>query len=305
MQSLNISLYQLQVFVKAADLLSFSAAAADFNVTPSAISKSVAAMEAVLGFPLFIRSGSKLELTVSGKYLFEHWKDLAISLESTVDKAEQLFRRGTSSLTIGLPDSLGRGPETEYLKAFQSRHPEIQLFYHAIHSNQLISRLQMGDVDLILTGLYECKSLDRLGIPWKNYADVPDVAIMHRSNPLAQRQELTIHDLKEERFLMLFPSENASYFERVYALCSNAGFQPQIATFLPSFQSMLEHLLRNQQGIMISNRFIINADHPELRCFELADTNAGMVIAWKVSFPNKPLQQLVSLFPSCSQSESF
>ena len=299
---IDISLYQIQVFVKAAEFKSFTAVATHFNTTQSAISKSVAATESVLGFPLFIRTLNKLELSAQGKYLYEHWRGLIANVEATLDKASLMYQYRMQTLTIGIPDSLESGSETDYLNQFRESYPEVQLAYHVIPASQLISKLEMEELDVIITGLYEHKVLEQLGFQWKNYVNVPNMVIMHRNNPLAKKTELTIADLKDEEFVMLTPSDNASYFERIYMLCTKHGFQPKIHGFMPTFRSMITTLVQNQRGIVVSNPFISGADHPDLRSFELKGTNAGMVVAWKKKASNQYVQKLVDLFPFCEDA---
>lgn len=301
---IDISLYQIQVFVKAAEFRSFTAVAAHFNTTQSAISKSVAAMEAVLGFPLFLRVLNKLELSQQGKYLYEHWQGLVANVETTLDRASLIYQHRLQTLTIGIPDSLESGSETIWLKQFREQYPEVQLACHIVPANQLISRLETEELDLIITGRYEHKVLEQMGFDWKSYVSVPDLVIMHRSNPLARRETLTMEDLKNQEFIMLSPSDNASYFERIYLLCGRYGFQPKISGFMPTFRSMMATLLQNQKGVVISNPYISGADHPELRSFELRGTNAGMVVAWKKKATNPYVQKLLELFPTCESTES-
>ena len=120
---------------------------------------------------------------------------------------------------------------------------------------------------------------------------------------LTEKERITMEDLKNEPFIVLSPSDNASYFERIYLLCARHGFQPQISNFMPSFRSMIATLIQNQTGVVISNHFISDANHPELRYYELQGTNAGMIIGWKKKNPNKYVQKLVDLFPACTAED--
>ena len=62
MEALN----HLQSFVLSAELGSFSAAARRLGLTPAAVSKNVARLEASLGLRLFQRSTRRLTLTEGG-----------------------------------------------------------------------------------------------------------------------------------------------------------------------------------------------------------------------------------------------
>ena len=229
---------------------------------------------------------------------------MVANVETTLDRASLIYQHRLQTLTIGIPDSLESGSETIWLKQFREQYPEVQLACHIVPANQLISRLETEELDLIITGRYEHKVLEQMGFDWKSYVSVPDLVIMHRSNPLARRETLTMEDLKNQEFIMLSPSDNASYFERIYLLCGRYGFQPKISGFMPTFRSMMATLLQNQKGVVISNPYISGADHPELRSFELRGTNAGMVVAWKKKSTNPYVQKLLELFPTCESTES-
>lgn len=300
---LDLSLYQIQIFIKSAEFKNFTATASFFNTTQSAVSKSIASMESILGFPLFIRNRSKLELTVPGQFLYQEWCGLVPHMESSVIKANMMFEHHLQTLTVGVPDSLENGSQLEYLNQFKALYPEAHLVYHVVPANQLLPRLETGELDAIITGVYERSSLERLGAHCKVYMNLPEVVIMHHTNPLAQHETITMEDLKDESFMVLSPTDNASYFERVYLLCSKHGFRPNIELFMPNFRSMIVNLIQTKRGVILTNPLISDAHHPDLRHFEITNTNAGMLVAWKPDNANIYLPKLLDLFPSESEAE--
>lgn len=66
----SISLKHLEFFIKIVDCGGLSEAAAQLNVSPSAVSKSLAAMEDTLGTTLIKRTTRSITLTDAGQYLF-------------------------------------------------------------------------------------------------------------------------------------------------------------------------------------------------------------------------------------------
>jgi len=77
---------EMQVFVRAAEDGSFSAAARNLALTPSAVSKLIARMEDRLGVLLFRRSHRAIDLTVEGE-AFYHAAQAAIEAVETADAA--------------------------------------------------------------------------------------------------------------------------------------------------------------------------------------------------------------------------
>ena len=61
---------------------------------------------------------------------------------------------------------------------------------------------------------------------------------------------------------------------------------------------MMETLLRTHRGIILSTRFMFEADNPELRCLEIQGLRTGMILVWKEREPQGPLHQLIRAFPT-------
>ncbi|AFQ51159.1 MULTISPECIES: LysR family transcriptional regulator [Burkholderia] len=83
------SLTQITAFVRIAELGSLSAAARELNLSPSAVSKSLAQLENRLGVLLVKRTTRSLTLTDSGRIIFERANDILADLEVTLDAARQ------------------------------------------------------------------------------------------------------------------------------------------------------------------------------------------------------------------------
>ncbi|UES60090.1 transcriptional regulator GcvA (plasmid) [Roseibium aggregatum] len=93
----------LQAFEAAARLKSFTEAADEMNVTPSAVSHQVRNLEDWLACKLFIRKGRPIELTKEGMLFFEQ---VASSFDNIIN-AGKLLRRSTepSQITVATMDS--------------------------------------------------------------------------------------------------------------------------------------------------------------------------------------------------------
>ncbi|MFJ7009633.1 LysR family transcriptional regulator [Pseudomonas putida] len=72
---------ELEVFVRVVQAGSFSAAARDLRITPSAVSKLVARLEGRLGSRLFNRSTRQLSLTYEGRAYYERGEGLLADLD--------------------------------------------------------------------------------------------------------------------------------------------------------------------------------------------------------------------------------
>lgn len=123
----------LQLFVRAADLGSLSAAARVMDLSPAVASAALKRIEVQLGARLLARSTRSLRLTAEG----QGFLDYARTALSSLDEGRRLLARGQDQvsgvLQLSAPSDFGRNLLLPWLDAFQREHP------------QLTVRLLLGD----------------------------------------------------------------------------------------------------------------------------------------------------------------
>ena len=123
----------LQLFVRAADLGSLSAAARVMDMSPAVASAALKRIETQLGARLLARSTRSLRLTAEGEGFLEY----ARTALSSLDEGRRLLARGQDQvsgvLQLSAPSDLGRNLLLPWLDEFQREHP------------QLTVRLLLGD----------------------------------------------------------------------------------------------------------------------------------------------------------------
>lgn len=87
--SLDISLYQMQIFFKVAEEQSFSEAAQMLYISQSTVSKAIAKLEEELEIRLFERTTRRIKLTEPGKLLYFAWKEQVERIWHIYDQARQ------------------------------------------------------------------------------------------------------------------------------------------------------------------------------------------------------------------------
>lgn len=117
---------EMEVFVRVVERGGFSAAASDFNMTPSAVSKLVGRLEDRLGTRLFNRSTRKLHLTSEGQRFYERALDIIADLnEAEQEAATAMAPRGRLRVTVNVPVGLHR--LVPLLPDFRERYPDITI----------------------------------------------------------------------------------------------------------------------------------------------------------------------------------
>ena len=118
-------LKSVHYFEAAARLQSFTKAAQELNVTHSAISHQIKALEEWLGQPLFERKTRQVRLTEAGKRFVGPVKS---AFEQLADGAAEITRFGKDRpLTVTALPSLAAKWLVPRLSDFQRQHPEVQV----------------------------------------------------------------------------------------------------------------------------------------------------------------------------------
>lgn len=134
----KLPLRGLTVFEAAARLCSFREAAAELNLTASAVSHQIALLEKSLGVELFERSARGVTLTLEGASYARSIRPLLAQLQqATQDVARRGGRRGACEIVrIRTPPSLASRWVVPRLPKFLARHPTIDIQVNAPFVNQ-------------------------------------------------------------------------------------------------------------------------------------------------------------------------
>jgi LysR family glycine cleavage system transcriptional activator len=119
------SLNALRAFEAAARNLSFTRAAAELHVTPTAISHQIKGLEAYLGVMLFHRLNRALVLTENGRSALPKLQEGFACLSEAVRTIQTPDKR--PSITVSVAPSLTAKWLVSRLPRFAARHPDIDL----------------------------------------------------------------------------------------------------------------------------------------------------------------------------------
>jgi DNA-binding transcriptional LysR family regulator len=131
---------KLRIFQAAAQAGSFTHAGEALNMSQSAVSRQVSALEQDLGVALFHRHARGLILTEQGEHLFRAANEVLVKLEAVRSRLTEASEKPTGTLRITTTVGLGSTWLTDRIHEFLDLHPGINL--------QLI--LDDGELDLAM-----------------------------------------------------------------------------------------------------------------------------------------------------------
>lgn len=117
----------IEAFVRAAELGSFTLAAKQLRISPSALSRRVAQLEAQLGVRLLQRTTRAVRLSEDGRGFFDRCRESLRELDEAQDSVSKLRQRPSGLLRVEAPTLLGRHLLVPALSRFLSRHREVRV----------------------------------------------------------------------------------------------------------------------------------------------------------------------------------
>lgn len=117
----------LQIFVRVAELCSFTQAAEQLAVTKARASTAVQQLESQLGTRLLHRTTRTVQLTQDGQAFYERCKDLLADM----DELQAMFKRGAQTLAgrlrVDMPTLIAHDQIIPRLPDFLAAHPQLSI----------------------------------------------------------------------------------------------------------------------------------------------------------------------------------
>jgi DNA-binding transcriptional LysR family regulator len=121
------NLPDMVVFARVVDAGSFSGAARQLGLTPSAVSRQVARLEGVLRVRLLERTTRKLRLTEAGSAAFTRCQALVAAAREVMALSDSQSATPRGLVRVSMPKAFGRQVVHPLMPAFLARYPEVDV----------------------------------------------------------------------------------------------------------------------------------------------------------------------------------
>jgi DNA-binding transcriptional LysR family regulator len=288
-----MELRHLRYFCAVAAHQGFSRSARALHVSQSAISEQVSDLEREIGSPLVVRGQQKTTLTRTGQVFLDEAKKVLAAADRAVEMAKRAARGEIGALTVGFFNG-GTGADVPaIIKHFRRLHPDVRVSLADMVPGLQTTALINGSVDVAFTRPLETP-FDQLLRSELLYLDRL-VAVLPKDHPLAEGP-VDLHALARERFVLVARESSPSLFGQILALCSDAGFSPQIVGTGVAWASVAL-LVEAGEGIAILPSNLQHGASKNLRFCPLTNHGAtiGLVIAWSPQREGPVLQAFLNL----------
>ncbi|MBB1487190.1 LysR family transcriptional regulator [Oceanospirillum sediminis] len=141
----HISLTAIRTLAIVAHELSFSRAAEQLHISPSAVSHQMKQLEQQLGYALFVRHSQGVELTQAGRELARYARQAMQQVDTGLKKARQQSQKTT--LTLAVTPSLAQSWLIPRLNSFYQIAPDTEL---KLLARDALTDFNQQDTDLHL-----------------------------------------------------------------------------------------------------------------------------------------------------------
>jgi len=220
-----MTLNQLKYFMAVARCLSFTEAARSLFMTQPALSRQIQSMETELGTQLFVRDKKTLKLTPGGSALYNALPDFLRRYDEMMAEVRHANRGFEGVLRLGVLDVYDASELfVPVLTQFQQEYPKIRLTMGRYSLAELPERLYEDKLDLICT--YGFSLFDKPDLMTVDVQKYDSCVMLNRNHPLADKPDLTLDDLRQERFVQLCSEANEEGYQYIVNLLGKAGISP-------------------------------------------------------------------------------
>lgn len=144
---MNITIRQIEAFLKVAECGSFTRAAERLHVAQPALSQHVRDLESELGIRLFDRTTRRVELTEGGREFRNTAAKIVEDLELAARHAHELATRKRGKVAIAAPPLLAGAILPWAIADFRAEFPGIQVSVVEARADEIVEQVRSGQVD--------------------------------------------------------------------------------------------------------------------------------------------------------------
>lgn len=205
---------QMKYFIAVVEARSFTEASYALEISQSAVSQQIKALEEDLGVPLLVRKNRTFSLTPAGEYFYRHGKELLQEIEAFQKETRRLGEDQELQLRLGYLNNYCGSELYETIAAFSAQYPEVTIhIFNGTHED-LYEQLRNKKADMVLND-------QRRAFSDTYVNDIVTTGVLFaeisRQNPLSQEDHLSLEALKRIPCILVASAEQEQAEGAYYA----------------------------------------------------------------------------------------
>lgn len=194
-----LNLRILNYFLTVAQEQNITKAAEILHITQPTLSRQLTQLEDELGIKLFDRSGHKLQLTDSGRFLFQRGQEITQLINKTEEELTEQELNLSGTIYCASGELYSMHFFAKLLAQFQEKYPLVQFDFFSGTSDVIRDRMNKGLVDIAIL-------VEPIDTTNYNFIRLPNFetwcVLMNATSPLAEKKYITVEDLYGKSIIM-------------------------------------------------------------------------------------------------------
>ena len=248
----NPTLKQLKYLCAVAEKRHFGKAAQSCFVTQSTLSAGIQELERVLGSTLIERGHKNLLLTAAGEKVVVRATNILTEIQALSEEAASASEVLSNRIKLGAIPTIAPFLLPDALTAIRKDYPKLQLLIREDLSENLLTLLHQGELDLILLALPypvgNCHTHQLFHDPF--LLAYPD------THPISQHKAITAQDLKGQDFILL--EQGHCLRKHILEACHLGDEQISLSFEATSLHTIVP-MVANEIGITLLPKMAVDA----------------------------------------------
>jgi LysR family cyn operon transcriptional activator len=246
---------QLNYFIRAAELLHFTAAADASFVTQSTLSQQIKQLEEELGMLLFDRVGKQVRLTEAGNVFLVHARQVILDIKKARQAIFELDNMVNGELRIGVTYAFS-SLLLPALTPFSEKYPGIMLHVEYGTAGALEHKLRVADLDFMVA-FHEQE--DNVGLEVQPLFSSRIMMVVAKENPLAKLHKISLKELG--KLELILPSNGFSSRDELDEIFRKNNISPKIKIEMNDVHSLLSMVASGRWATIINEKAISTWDN--------------------------------------------
>ncbi|WP_316811263.1 LysR substrate-binding domain-containing protein [Pedobacter heparinus] len=244
---------QLNYFIKAAEMLHFTDAAAACFVTQSTLSQQIKQLEEELGMLLFDRVGKQVRLTEAGNVFLQHARQIVLDVKKSRQAILELNNLVTGDLKIGVTYAFS-SMLLPALAPFSAKYPGIRIVVEYGTAGELEHKLKQAELDVILA-FHDQTDNDNVSLEMEHLFSSRISMVVSARHPLARLKKISLNELAKVELIL--PSKGFSSRDLLNELFRKRKLSPLIKIEMNDVHSLLSMVDDGNWATIINEKAII------------------------------------------------
>jgi DNA-binding transcriptional LysR family regulator len=294
-----MELRHLRYFVAVAEAENITRAATKLHVSQPALSRQIHDLEDDIGFPLLERSAKSVRLTEAGRTFLTEARAVLQRAGEAVAAARARAGGRSGEIQVGYAPSLTVQILPQALRIFQAEFSGIRVMLHDLSTEEMLSQLHAGKLQLALMVQPTKKTLR--GLRFEELARYPLQVAVAPTHPLARSRSISLEKVAKERLIGYTQKDYPEYHDEVAALFKKVGSKPQIVQEHDGVTSLIA-AVESGRGVALVPSCIACMVGPRLKLIPLVPAGPPIVVGAIVKGSTIPV--IVEKFIAAARPES-